>query len=171
MFNGTSHADEKFQIKMVNDTPEPVYELRGDIDFGSRLEFERVVANRKGGWLMLDSIGGSLDDSIMIGWLIRDLGIKTYVRREDRCLSGCAIIWAAGAERWNEGGLNLAFHRPWREVDGRYVDGDQKRLRDYFEALGYSDAAIEKFMWRADSFYWLNAKRAKQLGIEAHFTE
>lgn len=158
---------------MVNDTPEPVYELRGEIPYQGKWTFYNAIKAQKhrGGWVILDSVGGSASDSVVIGLLVRKYKMKTYVRRKDQCLSGCAMIWAAGVERWNEGGMNLAFHRPYIPLGDKTKDGPQEPFRKYYRDLGYSEEAIEKFLWPANSFYWLNAEKAKKLGIKANFKE
>ena len=162
-------AGKPFNVRLLEDGADPVYELSGDIQPESAAMVFAVIGSRRGGTLFLDSQGGDLDASIAIGRLARRQHITTYVRHDAACLSGCAIIWAGGFERWDEGGLNLGFHRPWDVKTG--ADADQYSLRVYFRRMGYSPAAIEKFMWPSTSFYWLNADRADKLGIRAVFTE
>jgi len=171
LMGGVAFAGEEFSVRLVSETPEPIYELRGQIRRSDQIAFYGATNHRRGGWLILDSIGGSEEASIYIGREVRRLGIKTIVKSGDVCLSGCAMIWAAGKERWAEGKMNLGFHRPWHIEDGKFVDGNQGPARAYYRLLGFSPYAIDKLLWPANSFFWMNEYKARMLKIDAHFKE
>lgn len=171
LMGGVAVAGKPLDIKLVNDLDEPVYELNGYIDFDSQVDFYTVTNFRQGGWLILNSEGGSVQAAIYIGRELRRLNIKTIVPAGAQCLSACAMIWAAGKERWVEGKMNLGFHRPWRVEDGKFVDGDQRPVRAYYRQLGFSPYAIDKLLWPADSYFWMNKYKARMLKIDAHFKE
>lgn len=165
-----ARADERpFKVKLVNDLEAPVFTLEGDLYFGSIYNFRNAVKNRGGGWLILNSQGGSTYDAMDIGRAVRRLKIKTIVPKGAICLSSCAIIWAAGVEKWSDAGATVAFHRPWHLRSKR--DADQTDIRAYFREMGYSQAAIEKFMAPKETFFYLDAQKARKLKIDVHFTE
>jgi len=77
----------------------------------------------------LDSVGGSVSASLAIAREIRDpqsplYGIHTFVGENDRCLSSCVFILAAGFRRSVAG--EVGVHRP------RFIPGD-------IANMGYED--------------------------------
>lgn len=49
--------------------------------------------------LELSSKGGNLLEGIKIGYMLREFGVATVVRREDSCLSACAMAFLGGTGR------------------------------------------------------------------------
>lgn len=157
-------------VRLYASSPERVYVIRGDIEQGADVLFKEAIAGVRGGWLVLSSQGGDTEASMQIGRLAHLYGIKTYVPTNGLCLSGCAIIWAGGVERWVSKGAVLGFHHPWFVADdGTVKKGDGKSIRVYFRQLGFSPETIEKFLMGPQQFYYLTADAAKQLGVDAHF--
>ncbi len=75
--------------------------LTGSIDPGSAARFAAEITAR-GEYVqtvLLDSPGGSVDDALAIGRLIREQGLATQVSNGGLCASSCPIIFASGAER------------------------------------------------------------------------
>lgn len=75
--------------------------LTGTIDPGAADRFASEIAAR-GEYvetILLDSPGGSVDDALAIGRLIREEGLDTQVANGGLCASSCPIIFASGAER------------------------------------------------------------------------
>lgn len=140
-----------------------IYELTGDIESGAEHIFRDKVGDRTGGLLMLRSVGGDLTTSMRIGRIVREHQIATYV--ETDCLSGCAIIWAAGHVRYKKAKGTIGFHHPWRKINGKVTPGDPVRLIVYFKILGFSDEAIKALLAPPDTFFYLTGHRAKELGI------
>lgn len=157
------------KIVVVKDGPKPVYDLSGDIEPGAEDVFRELVGERYGGWLELRSMGGDVRASIQIGKIARAHRIKTYVPEGTYCLSGCAIIWAGGYERYVAKGGIIGFHRPWHLINGEVVPGDVHALTAYFKGLGFSDVVVERFLWPPDTFYYLDGESARILGVDAHF--
>lgn len=167
---GKDRPKTKIEIKTQGD--ELVYELSGDIEPGAEDLFNELAGkNPQGGWLVLSSLGGDVRAAIMIGLAAQRQKIKTYVPPNTYCLSACAIIWAGGYERWAAKGATLGFHRPWRMVNGKPEDGDVEPLVVYFEGLGFSKVVIERFLWPANTFYYLDGESAEILGIKAKFED
>lgn len=75
--------------------------LTGSIDPGSAGRFADEIAAR-GEYVsvvLLDSPGGSVDDALTMGRLIRQRGLSTKVANGGLCASSCPIIFASGTER------------------------------------------------------------------------
>lgn len=81
--------------------PGGVLSLTGTIDPGSAARFAEEIAAR-GEYVetvLLDSPGGSVEDALLIGALIREKAMTTRVVSGGLCASSCPVIFAAGAER------------------------------------------------------------------------
>jgi hypothetical protein len=87
--------------------------LTGSIDPGSAQRFADEIAAR-GEYveiIQLDSPGGSVDDALSIGRLIREKGLSTRVADGGLCASSCPLIFAAGAERQAGRGAAIGVHQ------------------------------------------------------------
>ena len=78
-----------------------VLSLTGTIDPGSSARFASEIAARGEyvDMVQLDSPGGSVDDALAIGRLIRERGLSTRVADGALCASSCPIIFASGEAR------------------------------------------------------------------------
>lgn len=76
-------------------------QLTGTIDPGSSSRFLAEIEARGEyvSTVLLDSPGGSVDDALSIGRLIRERGLSTEVANGGLCASSCPLIFAAGKER------------------------------------------------------------------------
>lgn len=148
-----------------------IYELTGRIDPGAERILERLAGEREGGWLVLNSEGGDEYSSMSIGRIAHRLKLKTYVAPNSLCLSGCAVIWAGGHERWVARGGVLGFHSPWYVRDGKAYDGDPRRLAAYYKELKIRPDAINRLLAPSSTFYYLTEHDAKQLGIDSRWND
>lgn len=75
--------------------------LTGTVDPGAAARFAQEIAARGEyvSTVLLDSPGGSVDDALEIGRLIRAEGLSTEVRNGGLCASSCPIIFASGQSR------------------------------------------------------------------------
>lgn len=151
------------KIRMVTRSV-PSYELTGRIEEGAQDVFKQVVGSHVGGVLRLESIGGDVGAAVSIGRLVRERRIGTAVV-SGKCLSACAIIWAAGVWRYKGASASIGFHHPWHLENGRIVKGAGDIVTTYFRDLGYSDKVIGKFLADPNSFYYLTRDQAKELGV------
>ncbi|ODT68325.1 MAG: hypothetical protein ABS75_21025 [Pelagibacterium sp. SCN 63-23] len=78
-----------------------VLSLTGTIDPGAAQRFADEMAARGEyvATVLLDSPGGSVDDALSIGRLIREKELSTEVPDGKLCASSCPLIFASGAER------------------------------------------------------------------------
>lgn len=87
--------------------------LTGTIDPGSAQRFADEIAAR-GEYvetILLDSPGGSVEDALSIGRLIREQGLSTRVASGGLCASSCPLIFAAGSERQAGRGAAIGVHQ------------------------------------------------------------
>jgi hypothetical protein len=92
----------------------------GEIVRGDRDKFERFIQEGDCAWhdsigatlvLHLDSAGGSFDEAVEIGLMLKPKGIRTLVDRDGVCKSACAIIFMAG-----HAALGSSRLTPWRRM-------------------------------------------------------
>ncbi len=78
-----------------------VLRLTGTIDPGSSARFLAEIEARGEyvSTVLLDSPGGSVDDALSIGGLIRERELSTEVADGGLCASSCPLIFAGGKER------------------------------------------------------------------------
>jgi hypothetical protein len=102
----------------------------------------------------LDSPGGDVVEALGMGRAINQHLAMTLVRPGHECVSACVFILMAGAVHTPVNGAEIGVHRPmlvsWTHMDSHEAharfNGLMAYLRDYFHALGVSDAAYETMM-------------------------
>jgi hypothetical protein len=87
----------------------------------------------------LDSSGGSVDDAMRIGYMLRDNEFEVRVKKFDKCYSSCVLILAAGVRRMPFG--QIGIHRPYLE----YL-GTDKTIDEIKEVRSQLNARIEKYL-------------------------
>ena len=95
-----------------------VLELVGTIDVGSYDRFASEVAAR-GEYIKvvaLNSPGGSVNDAIAIGSLIREKGFATSVATGALCASSCPLVLASGSTRTVEPEAAVGVHQIYARV-------------------------------------------------------
>jgi hypothetical protein len=92
--------------------------------------------------VILNSRGGTVDESLAIGRKIRAARLRTIVQRSGECYSSCVLIFAAGVDRRASG--KLAIHRPYlQDIEkGKSVEEIRNaranqidRIRAYLESM------------------------------------
>lgn len=156
------------QIRLVSDGDRPVYELTGPIEAGAQYDFEDLIGTRMGGVLMLESDGGDAYAAMDIGRLIRQHKIETAAVK-GRCLSGCAVIWAAGVKRYKDKRVDVGFHHPWHLEGGMVIWDYDTGMEGYYKSLGYNDDAIAHFMVNPQTFWYVRRDEAAALGLKVYY--
>lgn len=116
--------------------------MHGVIQRGDEVPFTDAVRRTPAPvLLLLDSPGGDVWSSLEIG---RRNPLPTEVQTGERCASGCAAVWASGAERYIEPDGHVGFHRVSTPVNGREVEVPEANAvtRAYYARLGFSQEAI-----------------------------
>ena len=106
---GTAFALEKtFGPFTVDDTTPGVIKLNGEIDVNSGLNFRRALQAAPAAKLItLNSPGGNVQMSLLISDDIHQQKLATYIPSDSKCLSACAFVFLAGAERKVDGALGV----------------------------------------------------------------
>jgi hypothetical protein len=126
----------------------------GAIAPGTGRAFAEEIAKR-GSYVktvVLESPGGSVQDALAMGRLIRDKGFSTEVRAGKYCASSCPLVFAGGVERLAGKGAAIGVHQissssaadPGDMASAQTVSATcQKYLRDMGVDLGVWVHAME----------------------------
>lgn len=122
--------------------------------------------------ILLRSPGGDASEGMAIGRYLRAVGAATGVAPDFLCASACAMIWAAGTQRYLAPTSLIGFHATYT-VDGlgrAEVSGWGNALVGaYLSELGYDETAIFYMTAAGPSdLNWVNRSMAMALGIEVH---
>lgn len=103
--------------------------------------------------ISLNSNGGSLEESMKIGELIREMGFFTSVGAKSECLSSCVFILAAGVRRDAYGAVGI--HKPYfADLNEKLSISDIKNIRNqninsmkrYFEIMDISESLVDAML-------------------------
>jgi hypothetical protein len=105
-----SAAEFAFREERNGEYAYDVIFLSGEIRPGDeRRFFELAVKATRDTLVSLDSTGGHLKTALEIGRTVALRKMNTRVTNTE-CISACALIWLAGAERYLNNGERLGFH-------------------------------------------------------------
>ncbi|THA09507.1 hypothetical protein, partial [Rodentibacter pneumotropicus] len=138
---------------------------QGDFD---KVRYVSRNFNYGQGLFLLNSQGGAAYEGMSIGEYINKKGFATAVLPYSECYSSCAIIWAAGAEKYAQlPGSVIGFHAIYNGYTGQQTGFANAKLGAVLGRWGYSDNAIE-FMTIASpsQFSYLNSNTAYQYNIQ-----
>jgi hypothetical protein len=136
--------------------------------FRDRLNAAHLSA---GDIVLLSSPGGELNQAVIMGEIIRSLGLATAVGVADAsghvrpayCASACVLVYAGGKTRYGVEGSMLGVHQfeattPMRDP----VAATQRvagQLLSYMTRMGVSSAVVEA-MSKTSEMRWLGTKEA-----------
>jgi peptidoglycan hydrolase-like protein with peptidoglycan-binding domain len=106
--------------------------LVGEIGVGTVLEFRRALKARPGATtILLDSVGGSVNEGLLLAHEVADQKLSTFVPRGAVCYSACAYVFFAGHARSATGALGV------HQIYGTDVSASdaQTVLSDVLDAL------------------------------------
>lgn len=146
--------------------PTLLVSLTGKIGLGDFARFKAAAATTAGPIsLFLTSNGGAMVEAMMIGELVRERKMTTFVLANDVCASACALIWLSGSDRIVEPKAAIGFHAASDAATGKESGAGSAMMGAFLMQLGYSYRAIEWVASAApDKMVWLQPK-AKELGI------
>jgi len=81
--------------------------LTGTIEKGMYTNFRQAITENKIHTIVLDSLGGDVEEGLNIAGTVFDKGIKTYIPEGNRCYSACSFIFFAGYEKYALGELGV----------------------------------------------------------------
>ena len=117
---------------------------------------------------LLNSPGGQTVPALRMGLTAREAGLATVVA-ESTCVSSCALLWLAGAERRAFGEARIGFHAPhWFLLQTR-ADFADDLVREYLDALGYSENTADVALQAdANEMVWLTPELANALDLDVN---
>lgn len=138
--------------------------IDGGIDVGDAAKFQKAVSEIKKKLakkncsssdihVRLNSIGGNVDESILIGNEIRKNMFATVVLEGANCYSSCVLIYASGVNRFPIG--RLGIHRPYftsikagqtpEEVRASR-ESVNKKIRNYLDYLDVPTSLLDEML-------------------------
>ena len=81
--------------------------LTGTIEKGMYTNFRQAITENKIHTIVLDSLGGDVEEGLNIAGTIFDKEIKTYIPEGYKCYSACSFIFFAGSEKYALGELGV----------------------------------------------------------------
>lgn len=128
--------------------------LRGDIKLGAYAQFKAALdAAPTAKSLALTSNGGWLNEGERIAKLVRARGLATVA--VGPCLSACALIFAAGEQRWIGAQGRVGFHAPRNPVTGTTTEEDVREERQLLVLFGLPGGMADKAVSTPTSSMWL----------------
>ena len=140
----------------------------GEIKPDDGKKFASLAARLRRAIVGLASPGGNLLASLQIGETIRNKKFTTIVPDKAVCVSGCALIWLAGARRYVWDTARVGFHGAF-DPKTLTVSGPANALIGaYLNKLGLSyDAVVYMTAASPTDMRYLHSKDARRLGIAA----
>ena len=89
------------------DELEGVLFLNGDIEEGMYTKFRQAIAENKIHTIVLNSLGGNVQEGLNIAGTVFDKKIKTYIPIDNKCNSACSFIFFGGSEKYALGELGV----------------------------------------------------------------
>ncbi len=136
-------------------------ELTGTIDVGAAERFATEVEAR-GEYVTnvaLNSPGGSLNDAIEIGDLLRERGFSTSVADGALCASSCPLILAAGVDRGAGRAAAVGVHQFSALLPADQVPSGLRATGDAMANAQETTARITRYLTRmgVDPAVWIHA--------------
>jgi len=121
--------------------------LSGEMGFGTTKRVRGELARHPGvAGIELAGPGGSAAEGFALAALVRDRGLKTYVRSD--CASACVLAFAGGRERLVGPSARLGLHRSgvdWRRDDGKPSATD-RTMAGFLVAQGVTDDFVARIL-------------------------
>jgi hypothetical protein len=143
-------------------------EITGEVVPGDDARFKSIISTMPaGGFVYLESPGGSALTAIAIGRLIRARRLNTSITA-GTCASACGIIWLAGVGRHIGPTGKVGFHAAYNGVTLEQSGFANALIGAYLNELHLSDRAIIYITHKApNDMQWLTAADATAVGIPA----
>jgi len=136
-------------------------EVTGTIDIGSAERFRAEVESYREYIKMvaLDSPGGSVNDALEIGKLIRESGFTTSVASGALCASSCPLVFAGGTERLATEKSAIGVHQIYASVDAESLPAGLRATGEAMSGAQKTTAAITRYLTGSgvDPALWLHA--------------
>ena len=144
--------------RIVYDEQLKAVKLTGGMPYGTSDKLEAVLdATSKSGLLVLDSIGGNLNEGIRINKLIRNRGLAVATLQQ--CLSACTLAFLGGKTRYLASAGRLGFHSAaFGAVDNASLPEINEQVRKIFSKEGIPSWFITKAVRTPSDSMWYPTK-------------
>jgi hypothetical protein len=138
-----------------------VLEVTGTIDIGSAERFRTEVEGYREyiKSVALDSPGGSVNDALAMGKLIRESGFATSVAAGALCASSCPLIFAGGKQRLATAKSAIGVHQIYATVTADSLPAGLRAAGDAMSDAQKTTATITRYLTDSgiDPALWLHA--------------
>jgi hypothetical protein len=135
--------------------------VTGTIDVGSADRFKAEVENFREyiKVVALDSPGGSVNDALEMGRLIREAKFTTSVADGALCASSCPLVFAGGAERLATAKSAIGVHQIYANVEAESLPAGLRAAGEAMSGAQKTTAAITRYLTESgvDPALWLHA--------------
>lgn len=144
--------------------------LNGQFESGESLRFQKFLSTHpKTQFILLQSYGGSVNEAMKVGQLIRRANLNTAV--ETYCYSACFITLMSGTERYVQEGAYVGVHRPFFDKKEALVQDEQnsttyKNLTHYFKFMLGSQRQSQRVV---KLMYETPSKEMQQVNQSEHY--
>ena len=168
------HAWSKVAVQYETRGKYAVIRIDSSLTAEDGRRFKQIARDLDDAIVVLSSDGGSLTAAMEIGEQIAEKSFTTYVLQGHACLSECAIVWIAGAERYAGSASSIGFKGLYQGEGTKHLPSVSENvlLGAYLAKLGLSTAFM-KYTAEAGpaEFRFFNADTARRYNISAHFGE
>jgi hypothetical protein len=138
-----------------------VLEVTGTIDLGSAERFRAEVEGYREyiKTVALASPGGSVNDALEMGKLVRENGFTTSVAAGALCASSCPLIFAGGRERLATAKSAIGVHQIYATVTADSLPAGLRAAGDAMSDAQKTTATITRYLTDSgiDPALWLHA--------------
>lgn len=164
-------------FETATDTPacaaRPCVVASGMIERDASKDLQRFLKARKigpGAVLVLDSQGGNLLESLMMGDVVRKAGLATTVREGGACASACVYAFLGGVERTVGSSGRIGVHQVAAGGPGALTASDSQWLMSMVAVhlsrmCGGMDLLIPALRTRPQDMHWLSAHELTRYGV------
>jgi len=148
--------------------------LNGEIIDGDFETFERLVSENKVRKISLSSPGGKLIEGLKMGEIIHGGNFDTVVPRTAMCASACALMWAAGKNKYIDKEAKIGFHSASvRTQSGPQVSQEgNKFITSYLLSVGLPIyTAIYATRAAPNDMQWLQPSDGKRIGLHFQYVD
>lgn len=148
--------------------------LDGEIEKGMYTNFRQAIIENRIHTIVLNSLGGSVEEGLNIAGTVFDKKIKTYVPKGFVCYSACSFIFFAGSKKYTLGKLGVhqtAFAKDIskeKAAIGTVTSVSQLTTADILLRLSEFNTPrfVEQRMFRTapEDMYIFNKKEISELG-------
>lgn len=136
-------------------------EVTGSIDVGSAQRFAESLEQFREyvTVVALDSPGGSVNDALEIGRLVRTAGLTTSVAAGALCASSCPLVFAGGTERLATEGSAIGVHQIYASVTAETMPASLRAAGTAMSDAQRTTATITRYLTESgvDPALWLHA--------------